>query len=83
MGRIALSGVSRRYDRAVPPAWLIWLLPVPVATLAAIAWTSWTSRARGPVEAVDSVRAYERFRQAMAAPVPAPRTSKRDRERTG
>jgi hypothetical protein len=58
------------------PAWLVWLLPVPVATLGAIAWTSWTSRSRGPVEAVDSVQAYERFRQAMDAPIPAPRTGR-------
>ena len=83
MGRIALRAAPRRYDRAVLPAWLIWLLPVPVATLAAIAWASWTSRARGPVEAVESVQEYERFRQALATPVPAPRTSKRDRARTG
>jgi hypothetical protein len=55
------------------PAWLVWLLPVPVATLAAIAWTAWTSRTRRPVEAVESVLAYERFRQALKAPVPAPR----------
>ena len=82
MGRIALSAGARRYDRAVLPAWLIWLLPVPVATLAAIAWTSWTSRARGPVEAFESVQAYERFRQAMAAPVPTPRAGQ-DRQQAG
>ena len=51
--------------------WLLWLSPVPLATCAAIAWTSWSSRARGPVEAARSVQAYERFRAAMAAPVPA------------
>ncbi|MCW2723288.1 MAG: hypothetical protein JWN35_209 [Frankiales bacterium] len=58
------------------PAWLIWLSPVPLATLGAIAWTSWSSRTRGPVEAIDSVEAYDRFRQAMTAPVPAPRADK-------
>jgi len=52
------------------PDWLIWLLPVPVATMAAVAWTSWTNRTRGPVKAVDSVQAHERFRQALAAPLP-------------
>jgi hypothetical protein len=55
---------------------LVWLLPVPVATLGAIAWTSWTSRSRGPVEAVDSVQAYERFRRAMDAPIPPPRSGR-------
>jgi hypothetical protein len=68
----------------MPPAWLIWLLPVPVATLAAIAWTSWTSRSRGPIEAADSVEAYERFRQAMATPVPEPRSGgRRSGQRAG
>jgi hypothetical protein len=65
------------------PAWLVWLLPVPVATLAAIAWTAWASRTRRPVEAVESVLAYERFRQALKTPVPAPRTEVPRRQRTG
>ncbi|MEO6205803.1 MAG: hypothetical protein ABIO67_10520 [Mycobacteriales bacterium] len=52
------------------PAWLIWLLPVPVMTLAAMAWATWTNRSRGPVAAADSVRAHERFRAALAAPMP-------------
>jgi hypothetical protein len=65
------------------PAWLVWLLPVPVATLAAIAWTAWASRTRRPVEAVESVLAYERFRQALKTPVPAPRTETARRQRTG
>jgi hypothetical protein len=65
------------------PAWLVWLLPVPVATLAAIAWTSWTSRTRRPVKAVDSVLAYERFRQALNAPIPAPRGSARGQQNAG
>lgn len=57
------------------PAWLLWLLPVPAAGVAAVVWTSWASRARGPVEAIDSVAAYDRFRQALTAPVPAPRVA--------
>lgn len=47
------------------PAWLVWLSPVPLATLTAIAWTSWVGRRRGPAPALDSVQAYERFRQAL------------------
>jgi cytochrome c-type biogenesis protein CcmH/NrfF len=58
------------------PDWLVWLLPVPLATLAAIAWTAWSGRARGPEEPADSVQAYERFRQALSSPVPAPRPSR-------
>ena len=59
------------------PDWILWLLPVPVATLAAIAWAAWTSRSRAPVDPADSVREYERFRAAMAAPVPEPRSRRR------
>ena len=51
--------------------WLIWLLPVPLATLGAIAWTTWSSRTRGPEQALDSVQAYDRFRAAMSTPVPS------------
>ena len=54
------------------PAWLVWLLPLPVATLCAVAWTTWTSRSRRPVEISDSVQAHERFRRAMATPLPPP-----------
>ena len=50
------------------PAWLMWLLPVPVATLAAVAWSSWSSRARGPQAPEDTVEAYARFRAALAGP---------------
>jgi cytochrome c-type biogenesis protein CcmH/NrfF len=56
----------------VPPAWLLWLLPVPAATLLAVAWTAWSGRARGPEEPEVSVRAHERFRRALAAPLPVP-----------
>jgi hypothetical protein len=48
--------------------WLVWLLPVPVATLCAVAWVAWTSRTRGPVDPADSVADYERFRRALASP---------------
>ncbi len=60
----------RPYSSQVLPAWLLWLLPVPAATLGAIAWASWSSRVRGPEEAEVSVQAHERFRRAMAAPLP-------------
>lgn len=53
------------------PAWLAWLIPVPLATVAAICWGSWSSRTRRPQEAFESVQAYERFRAAMGSPVPA------------
>lgn len=61
------------------PEWLLWLLPVPLATLGAIAWASWTSRARGPEEAAASVQAHERFRAAMEAPVPPVERDRRHR----
>lgn len=50
------------------PAWLLWLLPVPVATVGAIAWAAWSSRSRGPQDTADGVAAYERFRAALASP---------------
>lgn len=52
------------------PAWLLWLLPLPVATLGAIAWTSWGARSRRPAQAFDSVEDFERFRAALTAEVP-------------
>ena len=55
------------------PDWLLWLLPLPVATTLAIAWGAWRSRARRPQRPHESIRAHERFRSAMAAPLPAPR----------
>jgi cytochrome c-type biogenesis protein CcmH/NrfF len=50
------------------PAWLLWLLPVPLATVGAICWTAWTGRRRGPEQVQDSVAAHQRFREALAAP---------------
>jgi cytochrome c-type biogenesis protein CcmH/NrfF len=56
----------RSYDPEVPlPDWLLWLLPVPLATLAAIGWASWSSRSRGPQRPEDSVQEFDRFRAAM------------------
>lgn len=61
------------------PDWLVWLLPVPLATSAAIAWAMWSNRARGPVEVADSVREHERFRAALAAPMPHAKGAPRSR----
>ncbi len=69
MGRNALTAPARTYAPVVLPAWLMWLLPVPVATLAAVAWSTWSSRARGPQDPEDTVEAYARFRAALAGPV--------------
>ncbi len=57
------------------PAWLIWLCPVPLATVGAILYGSWTTRTRRPAAAIDSVTEYEKFCLAMTAPsvVPGPR----------
>lgn len=51
------------------PDWLLWLLPVPLATLGAIVWAAWSGRTRGPQDTADGVAEYERFRQALARPV--------------
>lgn len=59
------------------PAWLLWLLPVPVMTAAAIAWTAWSSRTQGPPDTAESVRDHERFRAAMSSDVPPPQERKR------
>ena len=50
------------------PAWLLWLSPVPLATLGAVCWTAWSNRARRPAEADQTVAAHERFRRALAVP---------------
>jgi hypothetical protein len=55
------------------PAWILWLSPVIIAPLLAVVWTSWASRPRGPVEAMQTVQQYDRFRAAMTQPAPAQR----------
>lgn len=54
------------------PAWLLWLLPVPLATGAAIAWASWSSRTRSPQDPAQSVQEYARFRAALGSSVRPP-----------
>ena len=54
------------------PMWLVWLSPLPIATLGAIAWTVWAGRRRGPERTEDTVQAYERFRAALSTPAPPP-----------
>lgn len=53
-------------DAVSVPDWLLWLLPVPVATVGAIAWAAWSSRSRGPQDTADGVAAYARFRAALS-----------------
>ena len=65
VGRNALTGRSPPYARRVLPDWLLWLLPVPLATLRRSAWAGWSSRARGPQDAAASVQEYARFRAAL------------------
>jgi hypothetical protein len=55
------------------PAWILWLSPVIVSPMLAVVWTSWASRPRGPVEAMETVEAYDRFRAAINTSVPEPR----------
>lgn len=43
----------------------MWLVPVPLATLAAALWAAWRGRDPGPVDPSSSVAAYERFRDAL------------------
>ena len=69
MGRNALIAARRRTLGDVLPDWLLWLLPVPLATLAALAWAGWSSRARGPQDAAASVQEYARFRAALGVSV--------------
>ena len=54
----------------MPPDWLLWLLPVPLATGLAVGWAAWSTRTRGPQDPVQSVQEYERFRAALATPLP-------------
>ena len=74
MGRNPLIAARRRTLGGVPPDWLLWLLPVPLATLTAVAWAGWSSRARGPQDAAASVEEYARFRAALGGQVDRVRT---------
>ncbi len=69
MGRNALIAARRRTLGDVLPDWLLWLLPVPLATLVALAWATWSSRTRGPQDAAQSVQEYARFRAALGVSV--------------
>jgi hypothetical protein len=72
VGRNALIAAVGRTLGDVLPDWLLWLLPVPLATLAALAWSSWQARSRGPQDAARSVQDYARFRAALGGSVGAP-----------
>jgi hypothetical protein len=52
---------------------------VIVAPLLAVFWTAWAARPRGPVEAMQTVQQYDRFRAALTQPVPEPRRAPRGR----
>lgn len=47
---------------------LMWLAPVPLATVAAILWRLWTGRSRRPASPEESMRAFRRFGAAIASP---------------
>jgi hypothetical protein len=55
------------------PDWLAWLLPVPLATLAAAGWASWAGRAPRPPQPRDSVEAHARFLRALGGAPPGRR----------
>ena len=61
------------------PDWLLWLLPVPLATLAALGWAAWSARDRGPQDAAASVQEHARFRAALGVQVGADAARERDR----
>ena len=63
------------------PSWILWLSPVIVAPMLAVVWTSWAARPRGPVEAMETVEQYDRFKAALTQPVPAPRSPRSARGR--
>jgi cytochrome c-type biogenesis protein CcmH/NrfF len=79
VGRNALITAPRRTLGDVLPDWLLWLLPVPLATLAALLWSWWSTSARGPQDPADSVQEYARFRAALGVSVAATRTPETDR----
>jgi hypothetical protein len=72
---------ARTYAPTVLPAWLMWLLPVPVATLAAVVWSSWSARAR-PQDPEDTVEQYAGSRRARTVPRGRARAGRRPAGRT-
>jgi cytochrome c-type biogenesis protein CcmH/NrfF len=59
------------------PTWILWLSPVIVAPMLAVLWTAWASRPRGPVQAIETVQEYARFRAALTSPIPEVRNPER------
>jgi hypothetical protein len=59
----------------------MWYVPVVAMTALAYLYAKWSYRPRGPQEPSESVEAYERFRRAMAAPTPVPRSRRPHRPR--
>lgn len=55
------------------PSWILWLSPVVIAPLLAVLWLTWSSRPKGPVEAIETVEEYDRFKAALTTPLPHPR----------
>ncbi len=64
------------------PTWILWLSPVIIAPMLAVIWMAWASRPRGPVQALETVQAYDRFRAALTSPIPETRTAERSRATT-
>ena len=47
---------------------LVWTLSLPVASvLLALVWVWWRTRPPGPIDTIDSVAEYQKFRSALAA----------------
>jgi cytochrome c-type biogenesis protein CcmH/NrfF len=63
------------------PSWILWLSPVVVAPMLAVVWISWAARPRGPVEAMETVEQYDRFKAALRQPVPGPRSPRAARSK--
>lgn len=67
------------------PSWILWLSPVVIAPMLAVVWMSWMARPRGPVQAIETVEEYDRFKAALTSPLPHPRkkpAAPRPKERT-
>ena len=64
------------------PSWILWLSPVIVAPLLAVLWTVWASRERAPVQALETVEQYDRFRAALTNPVPQARRAGRSKAKS-